>query len=200
MLAGCFVFSGMVKLCFKAKMYCDKLPLTSVTKFHSLRKRERRRDRILETRPQKKPTWRNTLRYSTTSVYSLTGSPAQPGCPSSSHPTTSFEPNILVELDRLLNFTACRKESNGKDEFSSSTTAVFEPSRMDPPLRSTETAQPKRHSDLRPIQAAFCSTCVVRCIAYSASAWPCSWVKPWNLIECGCGGRSRISGNAAKLF
>lgn len=33
----------------------------------------------------KKPTWPNTLRYSTTSAYSSTGLPAQPDCPSSSH-------------------------------------------------------------------------------------------------------------------
>lgn len=37
---------------------------------------------------QKKPTWQNTLRCSTTSAYSLTSHPAQPGCPSPSHPTS----------------------------------------------------------------------------------------------------------------
>ncbi len=36
----------------------------------------------------RKPTWRNTQRYSTTSAYSLTGPPVRPGCPSSSRPTT----------------------------------------------------------------------------------------------------------------
>ena len=40
-------------------------------------------------RKRKKPTWRNTLRYSTTSAYSLTSPPARPGCSLSSHPTTS---------------------------------------------------------------------------------------------------------------
>ena len=44
--------------------------------------------RVTET---KKPTWLNTHRCSTTSVYSSTSSPAKPGCSSSSHPTTSFE-------------------------------------------------------------------------------------------------------------
>src|SRR5258708_5916995 len=38
---------------------------------------------------EKKPTWWNTLRYSTTSAYSLTDPPVRPGYPSSSHPTTS---------------------------------------------------------------------------------------------------------------
>ena len=44
----------------------------------------------------KKPTWLNTRRYSTTSVYSSTGSPDQPGRPLSSHPTTSFEANRFL--------------------------------------------------------------------------------------------------------
>ena len=38
---------------------------------------------------RKKPTWRNTLRYSTTSAYSPTSLSAQPSCSSSSHPTTA---------------------------------------------------------------------------------------------------------------
>jgi hypothetical protein len=38
---------------------------------------------------QKKTTWPNTRRCSTTSAYSPTNPPAQPGCPLSSHPTTS---------------------------------------------------------------------------------------------------------------
>jgi hypothetical protein len=38
---------------------------------------------------QKKPTWQNTRRYSTTSAYSSTSPPAGPGCYSPSHPTTS---------------------------------------------------------------------------------------------------------------
>jgi hypothetical protein len=42
------------------------------------------RDRI------KKPTWLSTLKYSTTSVYSLTGTPARLGRPLSSHPATPF--------------------------------------------------------------------------------------------------------------
>src|SRR2546423_11269377 len=49
---------------------------------------------------QKKPTWRNTMRYSTTSAYSSTGFPAKRplDCPSSSHPTifeTALESNEL---------------------------------------------------------------------------------------------------------
>ena len=39
---------------------------------------------------EKKPTWWNTRRYSTTSAYSSTSPPTQPGCPSSSRPTTSI--------------------------------------------------------------------------------------------------------------
>jgi hypothetical protein len=35
---------------------------------------------------EKKPTWRHTLRYSTTSAYSSTGLPAMLACPSFSHP------------------------------------------------------------------------------------------------------------------
>ena len=38
-------------------------------------------------RKRKKPTWRNTLRRSTTSAYSSTIPPASPSCSSSSHPT-----------------------------------------------------------------------------------------------------------------
>jgi hypothetical protein len=37
---------------------------------------------------KKKPTWRNTLRYSTTSAYHSTSLPAMLDCPSSSRPTT----------------------------------------------------------------------------------------------------------------
>ena len=40
---------------------------------------------------QKKPTWRNTRRYSTTSAYSSTSPPARPGCSLSSHPTIALE-------------------------------------------------------------------------------------------------------------
>jgi hypothetical protein len=40
-------------------------------------------------RRRKKPTWRNALRHSTTSAYSLTSPSAQPSCPLSSHPTNS---------------------------------------------------------------------------------------------------------------
>ncbi|MGZ5247663.1 MAG: hypothetical protein ACXWV5_11510, partial [Flavitalea sp.] len=43
---------------------------------------------VLHSQEQKKPTWRNTRRYSTTSAYSSTNPPAQPGCFSASHPTT----------------------------------------------------------------------------------------------------------------
>ena len=41
----------------------------------------------LGPKKQKKPTWQNTRRYSTTSAYSLTSPSALPGCSSSSHPT-----------------------------------------------------------------------------------------------------------------
>ena len=41
------------------------------------------------TEKQKKPTWRNTRRYSTTSAYSSTSRPARPGCSLYSHPKTS---------------------------------------------------------------------------------------------------------------
>ena len=40
---------------------------------------------------RKKPTWRNTRRYSTTSAYSLTSPSAGPGRSLSSHPTNSLE-------------------------------------------------------------------------------------------------------------
>ena len=43
---------------------------------------------------QKKPTWRNTQRRSTTSAYSSTNPPAEPGCSSSSHPTT---PPMIIQ-------------------------------------------------------------------------------------------------------
>src|SRR5271157_5017724 len=39
----------------------------------------------------KKPAWRNTQRYSTTSAYSSTSPPAKPGCPLPGHPTTSIQ-------------------------------------------------------------------------------------------------------------
>ena len=45
----------------------------------------------LHRQERKKPTWRNTRRYSTTSAYSLTSPSAHPGCSLSSHPTTSLE-------------------------------------------------------------------------------------------------------------
>ena len=40
---------------------------------------------------EKKPTWPNTLGYSTTSAYSSTSPPAKPGCPSSSRPTSRIQ-------------------------------------------------------------------------------------------------------------
>ena len=46
-------------------------------------------ERELSYRGQKKPAWQNTLRYSTTPAYSLSGPPADPVCPISSFPTTS---------------------------------------------------------------------------------------------------------------
>jgi hypothetical protein len=45
---------------------------------------------VLNPQKQKKPTWWNTLRYSTTPAYSLTSPPAVPGCSSPSCPTTSL--------------------------------------------------------------------------------------------------------------
>ena len=39
---------------------------------------------------EKKPTWRNTRKCSTTSAYSSTSLPARPSCSLSSHPTTSL--------------------------------------------------------------------------------------------------------------
>ena len=44
---------------------------------------------IPQHRKQKKPTWQNTLRYSTTSAYSSTSPPAPPSCSLASHPTTA---------------------------------------------------------------------------------------------------------------
>jgi hypothetical protein len=46
---------------------------------------------------KKKPTRPNTLRYLSTSVYSLTNPSARPSCPLSSHPK-SFKSTIPVEL------------------------------------------------------------------------------------------------------
>ncbi len=46
---------------------------------------------------QKKPTWQNTRRRSTTSAYSSTGRPAGPGYPLSSHPTTSHPRSIRAD-------------------------------------------------------------------------------------------------------
>jgi len=43
---------------------------------------------IVDNPQRKKPTWLNTGRCSTTSVYSSTSLPAKPDCPSSSRPTT----------------------------------------------------------------------------------------------------------------
>jgi hypothetical protein len=46
---------------------------------------------VPQHRKQKKPTWRNTQRYSTTSAYSSTSLPLQADCSLSSHPTTLVE-------------------------------------------------------------------------------------------------------------
>ena len=51
------------------------------------------------TQGTKKPTWWNTLRYSTTSAYSATSLPERPGCPSSSHPTSLTYISVGVHLD-----------------------------------------------------------------------------------------------------
>src|SRR5437870_7822660 len=52
-------------------------------------------------REQKKPTWWNAERHSTTSAYWLTGLPAPPGCPSSSHPTFKLLPAWSLFSDFL---------------------------------------------------------------------------------------------------
>jgi hypothetical protein len=51
-------------------------------------------------RETKKPTWRNTLGYSTTSVYSATGTPAMPGRPLPCHPTISLAFSCLRWRER----------------------------------------------------------------------------------------------------
>ena len=77
---------------------------------------------LVLTRKRKKPTWQNTLRYSTTPAYLLTSLPAMLGCSSSSHPTTisivqkyrscfhRFSASIilLLETDKANGFSACR--------------------------------------------------------------------------------------------
>jgi hypothetical protein len=50
-----------------------------------------------QTHEQKKPTCPNTLRHSSTSVYSLTDPSARPSCPLSSHPK-SFKSTIHAKL------------------------------------------------------------------------------------------------------
>ncbi len=47
---------------------------------------------------EKKPTWLNTWRCSTTSAYSLTGLPAWPACPSASHPTNTIDSRLSHSL------------------------------------------------------------------------------------------------------
>ena len=53
--------------------------------------------RVMPDAQTKRPTWRNTHRYSTTSAYSLTSPPEWSGCSPSSHPTTSLaKPHSLT--------------------------------------------------------------------------------------------------------
>src|SRR5260370_40482799 len=67
----------------------------------------------------KKPAWSNTTGYSTTPVYSSTGPPAWPGCPSSSHPTLLDSPILQSdeESDKYTTlyhigcFTLCKCKS-----------------------------------------------------------------------------------------
>jgi hypothetical protein len=66
---------------------------------------------VTNVRRQKKPTWRNTPRYSTTSAYSRTGFPARLGCPFSSRPTMSFEVGPLIPT---LQTGALYQEQRGK--------------------------------------------------------------------------------------
>jgi hypothetical protein len=47
---------------------------------------------------QKKPTWRNTLKYSSTSAYSLTSPLAQPACSLPSHPATSINSRAKAQF------------------------------------------------------------------------------------------------------
>ena len=54
----------------------------------------------------KKPAWWNTRRYSTTPAYSSTNLPAQPGCSSSSCPTTLLE-SLVVKCPRLFQHRHC---------------------------------------------------------------------------------------------
>ena len=51
----------------------------------------RRKPGFAGNQEQKKPTWRDTRRYSTTSAYSSTSPPVGLGCSLSSHPTTLLE-------------------------------------------------------------------------------------------------------------
>jgi len=64
----------------------------------------------------KKPTWSNTRRCSTTSAYSSTSPPAQPGCSLSSHPT-NFVRESLSSTPRLFHCRYCtrvRSKGNSK--------------------------------------------------------------------------------------
>jgi hypothetical protein len=54
---------------------------------------------VAHRQEQKRPTWRNTRRYSATSAYSLTSPPARPGCSLSSHPTISLDSRDQVRRD-----------------------------------------------------------------------------------------------------
>ncbi len=62
----------------------------------------------LHDQEQKKPTWWNTQGYSTTSAYSSTSLPAQPGCSLSSHPTTSLESREQVYRHSPSTIIVCR--------------------------------------------------------------------------------------------
>ena len=70
----------------------QRSPPVSGTVTHRLEHRLRL-SRKSESKLQKKPTWPNTLRHSTTSAYSLTSLPAKSGCSLSSHPTNGIPRN-----------------------------------------------------------------------------------------------------------
>ena len=92
---------------------------------YETRKRRQRRSSRARLGPSrfasetKKPTWRNTRRYSTTSAYSTTSPPARPGCSPSSHPTTSLESREQVRCDppNALNCTPLMGECNRTASF-----------------------------------------------------------------------------------
>ena len=63
---------------------------------------------VLHNQEQKKPTWRNTQRYSTTSAYSSTSPPALPSCSLSSHPTIRWRAATNIATSSSSNVIICR--------------------------------------------------------------------------------------------